>query len=112
MVGPGIRAGIPAVGGAVLLLAGCASYVAPSVTPELRRRAGVDEAVLRRGYVVHEAKCSKCHPFLDPRNYDEAELRDEIMPEMNRKSKLDEADGRAVTAYLLAARRMPVEAQP
>lgn len=100
---------ITSLAAGVLVVAGCASYVAPPVTSAFRSHSGADLALLQRGYVVHEAKCSKCHPFEDPRNYAEDELRGEIMPLMVRKSKLDEADGRAVTEYLLAARRIPLE---
>lgn len=105
----GLKFRIMLLGAGLYLVAGCASYVAPPVTPDFRRHSRADAALLQRGYVVHEAKCAKCHPFEDPRKYPEGELRDEIMPVMIRKSKLDEADGRAVTEYLLAARRMPVE---
>lgn len=82
-------------------------YQAPPVDPQLVKIAKSPVSRLERGYVVHQAKCAKCHSFEDPANYDPVELRDEIMPEMARKSKLDLADQEAVLAYLLAARQMP-----
>ena len=81
-------------------------YQAPPVDPQLAKISGVSFSRLERGYVVHQAKCAKCHPFENPAEYDPAELRDEIMPEMARKSKLDRADQEAVLAYLLAARQL------
>jgi hypothetical protein len=99
----------------VALLSSCGpSYIAPPVTPELVKisRARESVSILSRGYEVHQAKCAKCHSYEDPAKYPAAELTEEIMPEMARKSKIDSADEKAVLAYLLAARQMPPAVKP
>lgn len=98
----------------VLLPTGCGmvGYQAPPVSPAMKKHSKVSTEVLQRGYVVHEAKCAKCHPFEDPKNYTREELINDVMPDMARKSKLDAADETAVLEYLLAARELPApEAQ-
>lgn len=82
-------------------------YAAPPVNQELVRVSKTPAFRLERGYVVHQAKCAKCHPFENPADYSPEELTFDIMPTMARKSKLDEADSQAVLEYLLAARRIP-----
>jgi hypothetical protein len=82
-------------------------YQAPQVTPQLVKLSSSTSTRLERGYVVHEAKCAKCHPFEDPAKYSVADLEFDIMPSMARKSKIDHADEKAVLEYLLAARKLP-----
>jgi cytochrome c5 len=82
------------------------SYIAPPVTPPLVSLSSVSKSRLERGYEIHQLKCAKCHTFEDPRNYDADELEFDIMPEMVRKSKLSDEDGKAVLEYLLAARKI------
>ncbi len=57
-----------------------------------------------RGKTLYLAKCAKCHAFEKPEDYEVAEWRDEIMPVMARKARLDPADSAAVLAYILATR--------
>ncbi len=94
---------------ALLLPVGCGmmGYQAPVVSPAMKKYSKASSAVLERGCVVHQAKCAKCHPFEDPARYTPDELRNEVMPPMARKSKLDAADEQAVLEYLLAARQLP-----
>lgn len=94
---------------AFLLLGGCGmmGYQAPPVSPALTKHSRASSAVLERGFAVHQAKCAKCHPYENPANHTPDELRNDVMPVMARKSKLDAADEQAVLAYLLAAREMP-----
>lgn len=96
-------------GVAVALLPGSCEpgYIAPPVSGQLVKVSRSPASLLERGYIVHQAKCAECHPFENPADYKPDELRDDIMPTMARKSKLDTADAEAVLAYLLAARRMP-----
>lgn len=96
---------------ALLFSAGCTmvGYQSPPVSPAMRKYSKANSALLERGYVVHQAKCAKCHPFEDPARYTPDELRTEVMPPMARKSKLDAADEQAVLEYLLAARQLPQE---
>ncbi len=67
---------------------------------------------LERGHALHQTKCAKCHGFENPADYEIDELTDDIMPEMARKAKLDMVGEKAVLAYLLAARKMPVQENP
>lgn len=93
-----------------LVQASCGpGYQAPPVDGQLVKIAKTPVSQLERGYVVHQAKCAKCHAFEDPADYEPAEWRDDIMPEMAEKSKIDMADEKAVLAYLLAARQLPRE---
>jgi hypothetical protein len=93
------------------LLPSCSpSYQAPPVDSALIKISQSPVSQLQRGYIVHQAKCAKCHAFEDPANYEIAELTDEIMPDMAKKSKLDLADQQAVLAYLLVARNVPKSA--
>jgi mono/diheme cytochrome c family protein len=100
--------GLAVMVGAQVFLACGPGYVAPPVSPQLVKASGAPMSRIERGYVVHQAKCAKCHAFEDPADYGIDELRDEIMPVMARKSKLNDADSAAVLAYLLAARSLPV----
>ena len=98
------------LGAAVLLLpVGCGmmGYQSPPVSPALQKYSKATSTMLERGYVVHQAKCAKCHPFENPADYTPEELRSDVMPAMARKSKLDAADEEAVLEYLLAARQLP-----
>ncbi len=84
-------------------------YMAPPVTPQLAKLSSAPLPRIERGYVVHQAKCAKCHGFENPADYSVTELREEIMPVMARKSKLNDEDSAAVLAYLLAARKLDLE---
>ena len=107
---PDIPKLLPVALAMVVVQASCGpGYQAPPVDTQLVKIARTSVSRLERGYVVHQAKCAKCHPFEDPADYEPAELRNEIMPEMARKSKIDMADEEAVLAYLLAARQLPRE---
>ena len=91
-----------------LLVFSCApGYTAPPVSPQLVNTSPAPQSRLERGYQLHQAKCAKCHPFENPADYGVAELTDDIMPVMARKSKLEPADAQAVLAYLLAVRKVP-----
>lgn len=85
------------------------SYIAPTVTPALVNLSSVPKSQLERGYEIHQLKCAKCHTYEDPRDYDADELEFDIMPEMARKSKLNDEDSQAVLKYLLTARNIPKE---
>lgn len=99
-------------GVAIVLLPGSCgpAYLAPPVTRQLVQVSSAPTSVLERGYIIHQEKCAKCHPFEDPAKYEVAELTHEIMPEMRRKSKIDSADEQAVLAYLIAARQLGSQA--
>ena len=109
----GIR-GIVFLSGAVfLLVVSCGpSYMAPPVTPKLAKISPAPVTELERGFSIHQAKCAKCHSFENPADYTTNELSQEIIPKMARKAKLDVADEKAVLAYLLAARKIPMPEKP
>ncbi|MBC8126982.1 MAG: hypothetical protein H8M99_07550 [Gloeobacteraceae cyanobacterium ES-bin-144] len=95
-----------------LLVVSCSTgYMAPPVSPQLLQGSRESSAILQRGYVVHQAKCAKCHPFENPANYEISDLTENIVPEMASESKLNHADEQAVLAYLLAARKIPAQQQ-
>lgn len=97
-----IRAAAPAL---PLLFFSCSpSYQTPPLSPSIIKASRAPVSQLERGYVVHQAKCAKCHGFENPADYSVAELTHDIIPEMAQKSKLNLADQNAVQAYLLAVR--------
>lgn len=94
--------------GAACLISSCGpAWQAPPVEKHWTRLSHTPIPQLQRGHVVHQEKCAKCHPYLNPADYGEEDLVHDIMPAMCRKSKLDAADSAAVLAYVLAARKLP-----
>lgn len=83
------------------------AYQAPPVDARIVKISPSPRSTLERGFIVHQEKCAKCHPFEDPAAYQPEDLALNIMPVMARKSKIDAADEKAVLAYLLAARQVP-----
>lgn len=88
------------------------AYQAPPVDARFKKLSPSPQSQLERGFIVHQEKCAKCHPFEDPAAYQPADLEFKIMPVMARKSKIDATDEKAVLAYLLAARQLPRPEQP
>ena len=109
----GIRGVVLLSGAVALLVVSCGpSYIAPPVTPKLAKISPARVTELERGFSIHQIKCAKCHSFENPADYSIHELSQDIMPEMAKKAKLNDADEKAVLAYLLAARKLPVPEKP
>jgi len=103
--GGGRRATRAAASVLLLLIFSCSpSYQTPPLSPSLIQASRAPVSQLERGYVVHQAKCAKCHGFENPADYSIADLTHDIIPDMAQKSKLNLADQNAVLAYLLAVR--------
>lgn len=107
-----IRHSLTGVAIALLVSACGPAYQAPPVDARFKKLSPSPQSQLERGFVVHQEKCAKCHPFEDPAAYQPADLEFNIMPVMARKSKIGAADEKAVLAYLLAARQLPQPDQP
>ena len=109
----GIRGAVLLSGAVALLVVSCGpSYIAPPVTPKLAKISPAPVTELERGFSIHQAKCAKCHSFENPADYPINELSQDIIPKMARKAKLDVVDEKAVLAYLLAARKIPMPEKP
>ena len=90
----------------LMLLWSCApGFIPPPVSPQSAARAGAAPSHLASGYVIHQAKCANCHPFVNPSAYGAAQLTNEVVPRMARKSQLTATEQEAVLAYLLSARQ-------
>ena len=107
VVGRILRRTLAGVASVLLPLSCGPAYIAPPVDKHLTGVSRSPVSLLERGYSIHQAKCAKCHPFENPANYSPEALTFDIMPVMARKSKIDQADKEAVTAYLLDARELP-----
>ena len=93
---------------ASLLLASCASVPLEICAPPVAAIKGGDSAVLTHGRDLYLGTCTKCHKPENLHKYDAAELKDDILPTMCRKSKLSKADEDAVIAYCTRACTVPV----
>ena len=79
--------------------------IAPPVQPAM---AG-DAARLSCGRQVYLQRCAACHSLEAVDDYTAAEW-DELLPAMNRKSKLDPAQAEQLRQYLLSAREWKIRA--
>ena len=64
----------------------------------------VDPAVLAAGEIGYRAHCSHCHDLEAPSAYGRGDWED-ILPEMVRESRVDAAEARAISAWVLAGAR-------
>ncbi len=98
----GIIAFLSAAG---LLLGGCRTLaeIAPPVQPAMNG----DVAVLSSGRQIYLQRCASCHSLEAVDDYTAAEW-DELLPAMNRKSKLNPAQADQLRQYLLSAREWKI----
>ncbi|MDP4626477.1 MAG: cytochrome c [Akkermansiaceae bacterium] len=89
---------------AAVLFSGCAAErQAPIPTASMSEKSGEDLAVLKRGYVVYKAQCSRCHEPILPADISSEEWH-VVTPGMAWNAGISEADEAAVLKYILAAR--------
>lgn len=81
------------------------AFIPPPPTTQWLAHSHDTQATLERGFIVHQNTCAKCHAFEDPSRHQALELSEKIMPKMAAKAKLNQADAKAVLAYLFAARK-------
>ncbi|MEK0447771.1 MAG: hypothetical protein RL088_39 [Verrucomicrobiota bacterium] len=88
---------------AALHLAGCGSLEpsAPAVTPAVAVAARVDIGELEHGRLIYTTRCVECHAAERIPRYSRAEWM-EILPRMADEARLNDAQDRAVRAYVMA----------
>ncbi|MEN9359329.1 MAG: hypothetical protein RL095_864 [Verrucomicrobiota bacterium] len=96
---------LPAAG---LALGGCRSLaeIAPPVQPTMRG----DAAALSSGRQIYLNRCGSCHG-LDAVDDHSPQAWAELLPAMNRKSKLSEVQAEQLRLYLLSAREWKIQQQ-
>ena len=62
---------------------------------------------LNKGYDLFLAKCGGCHTLYKPYDYSEEKWR-EVLPDMCRRAKLDQAQSDLITKYVLTKREGPI----
>ncbi len=89
--------------GCVAMLAGCGSIepTAPVVTPAMAALAKTDVGELELGRLIYTTRCTACHNAERVNRYSRTEWMG-ILPRMAEVSRLNEAQDRAVRAYVMA----------
>lgn len=89
-----------------LALSGCGTLetTAPPVTETLSRGAGVSSEELKSGRKLLALRCTSCHSLEPIAKYTPDEWRENVRA-MSARAGLSPAEERAVTAYLVAARK-------
>lgn len=89
-----------------LALSGCGTLetTAPPVTDALSRGAGVSSAELKSGRQLLAVRCTSCHSLEPIAKYTPDEWRANVR-DMAARAGLSADEERAVTAYLVAARK-------
>jgi hypothetical protein len=91
---------------AVLVLGGCAALetTAPPVTSAMAGGAGVSTSDLVAGRQLLATRCTSCHSLEPIAKYTPEEWRENVRS-MADRSGLNAGEERAITAYLVAARK-------
>jgi mono/diheme cytochrome c family protein len=99
------RAFLALLSAAGLLLGGCRTLaeIAPPVSPAMSG----DPGALNSGRQVYLQRCASCHSLEAVDDYTPAEWA-ELLPEMNRKSKLNVTQAEQLHQYLLSAREWKI----
>ncbi len=79
------------------------------IAPVVAGGRGGNPAQLALGRELYLGKCTKCHKPEPLGNYSLADLRDDILPRMIKKTKLTTPEADALMAYCLAACRISTE---
>lgn len=85
---------------AAIFLASCASL--EQTVPIVASAPGESSAMLAEGRTIYTHQCTACHSAEPVSAYSAAQWR-QILPDMNRKSKLTPEQGQAVETYVFAA---------
>lgn len=67
-------------------------------------RSGVPRETLAKGHAVYAANCGRCHEFIMPQDVSRADWH-VVVPGMAWNAGISAEDEKALTAYLLAAKR-------
>lgn len=89
--------------GCVAMLVGCGSIepTAPVVTPAMAALAKADIGELELGRLIYTTRCTACHNAEPVNRYSRTEWMS-ILPRMAEVTKLNDAQDRAVRAYVMA----------
>ena len=89
---------------AAAVLTGCGSL--EQVAPVVTSAPGADPSALAEGRRIYTQACTACHAAEAVSAYTEAQWRT-ILPDMIERTKLNAAQGHAVSTYVHAALRIP-----
>lgn len=96
---------VPAFLLSCLLLASCAATkTAPIPDAAMAARSGEKVAKLQRGHAVYLAHCGRCHEHVLPKDVSKDDWH-VVAPGMAWNAGISAADEKALTAYLLAAKK-------
>ncbi len=89
--------------GCVAMIVGCGSIepIAPAVTPAMAALAKTDIGELELGRLIYTTRCTACHNAEPVNRYTRTEWMG-ILPRMAEVTKLNDAQDRAVRAYVMA----------
>ena len=87
-------------------LSACGSIepVAPPVTPGLAAAAKADAGELEHGRLIYTTRCTACHNAERVARYSRSRWAG-ILPRMVEEARLNDAQARAVTVYVMALAR-------
>ena len=89
---------------AASVLTGCGNL--EQVAPVVTSAPGADSSALAEGRRIYTQACTACHAAEAVSAYTEAQWRT-ILPDMIERTKLNAAQGQAVSTYVHAALRVP-----
>ena len=88
-----------------MALAGCAgTKIPPAPDAAMASRSGVKQETLVRGHSVYVAQCGRCHEYILPKDISKADWH-VVVPGMAWNAGISAADERALTDYILAAKK-------
>jgi mono/diheme cytochrome c family protein len=92
---------------AFVLLTGCqtGSETVPLITGEAGRKSGQSESILGAGRALYVRRCIECHALPVVSRY-RAELWPAVVARMSARADLKPAERDAITAYVVALRKL------
>jgi mono/diheme cytochrome c family protein len=77
----------------------------PNPSTDMAKKSGTSLEKLQRGHSVYMLTCAQCHAYPLPEDLDDAEFT-ETVPKMVKHAGLDNEEGSAVLAYILAVKKL------
>ncbi|MDB6080055.1 MAG: hypothetical protein JWO82_3802 [Akkermansiaceae bacterium] len=77
----------------------------PNPTPAMAAKSHQPLDTLKRGHVAYMLNCGQCHGYMLPQAVDTSKWQ-KVMPKMISHAGLEDADEKAVLAYVLAVKAM------
>lgn len=77
----------------------------PNPSPDMAKKSGTSLEKLERGHSVYMLTCAQCHAYPLPEDLDDTEFT-ETVPKMVKHAGLENEEGSAVLAYILAVKKL------